>query len=312
MNGLKNNGFTYSDIILKKHQNKCILEFYREVYPKTDLSIWLFRMKNRQIFVNHVVTEDNVKLKNGDLLQYKRDPWIEPDVPDKLDILYEDEHILVVDKPSGLPVLPCAFYLENTLLNLGKVKYGKSFAPVHRLDRGTSGIVMCGKTVLGRKHLGKEMQQKKVLKTYFAIIEGELKNDNFEIVTKIGFEDYKALGKVACISNQGKNAITKILSTKTNFEKTLSLVKILLCTGRTHQIRIHLAYIGHPLLGETFYDVGGIPKKSASECDFINDATPGDGGFVLHASSVEFADLENKWLKIESRLPSTFKVFEEE
>jgi len=309
MKNRENNGFTYVDKIKSKGSGKTVIEYYLENYPHTTEKQWDERFLSERIYLNGVITDKDVVLNKEDKVEYKRRPWVEPEVRNDFTVVYEDEDILVINKPSGLPVLPASLYLENTLLCFGKNIFGEKFTPMHRIDKGTTGCVLCAKTVKGRKFLGKQFQRKKIEKYYKTVVQGEILRERFTINASIGFENYPMLGKVSCISKKGKDALTEIIKVKTGFEKKISLVKIRLHTGRTHQIRIHFAYAGFPLIGEIFYGKGGVPIVKGEKCNLLNDVLPGDTGFLLHSSKLEFLDLQGKSISAEAELPLEFNKY---
>ncbi len=302
-----NNGLVYKNKISRDLAGKKVIDFYVENYRQINKEEWQERFLENCIFVNNKPVTDSYILKNGDKLEYRRKPWVEPFVPSDFPICYEDEHIVVVDKPAKLPVLPKGVFLENTLLAIGRKQFGSYFTPMHRLDRGTSGCILCAKTKLARKVLGKQMQNREITKFYLAVVNGILDRNNFTINKPIGYAYFPKLGKVACVDDSGKNAITKITTKQIDSEKNMSLVLVELITGRTHQIRIHLSYIGFPLLKEKFYTKGGKFSVESLQCDFSKDALPADTDFYLHSYEIRFKTIAGEVKKVNAKLPDKFK-----
>ena len=195
------------------------------------------------------------------------------DIP--LDILYEDENMLVVNKAAGMVVHPAAGNWSGTLVNALAARYpslGDEFAEVdsfrpgivHRLDKDTSGCLVVAKTPEALFKLAGAFQDKNVKKTYYAIVCGHLKEKKGEIINLIGRHpaDRK---KMAVVQKNGREAITRYLVIAEGADREgqkASLVKVRILTGRTHQIRVHMAFLGHPVAGDSTY--GGakkIPEK---------------------------------------------------
>ncbi len=176
---------------------------------------------------------------------------IEPiEIP--LDILYEDEHILAVNKPRDMPTHPSRGNHLPTLANAVAAHLGAPFVfrAVNRLDRGTSGIVIIAKNPYAAARLGRAMKERKIHKKYIAIVEGVPSPDEARIDAPIAREREGELRRV--VRDDGKTAITdyKVIG-KT--EDGNAVCEIILHTGRTHQIRVHMAHIGHALVGDFLY-----------------------------------------------------------
>lgn len=200
------------------------------------------------------------KVKVGDIIELQIPPpislKIEP-VFMEIDILYEDEHIAVINKPAGLVVHPGAGQEANTLVH-GLLHHctdlsgiGGAIRPgiVHRLDKDTSGIMVVAKNDLSHNTLMTQFKERGVQKTYLALIKGEIKDLSGIIQTQLGRHSIHRK-KMAVVTN-GKHAVTEWKRLRHN--QTASLVSVQLHTGRTHQIRVHMAHIGHPLLGDSLY-----------------------------------------------------------
>ncbi|NOY23751.1 MAG: RluA family pseudouridine synthase [Acidobacteria bacterium] len=255
-----------------------MLEFYIRNYPRFNRETWLDRIQSGQIFREGKQLKRDDNLYAGELLSYFRFPWVEPDVPKKFNILFEDTHLLVVNKPSGLPVLPGDVYLENTLLAMVRKRFSQELSPIHRLDRPTSGAVIFAKTHESRRCLSTAIQKGEIRKTYLAVAEGEAMPDSFVVTTAIGPVDHPVSGSVAAALEGGRPSETRFRVVKRCGKR--ALIMAFLKTGRPHQIRIHLAVADCPLVGEKFYSTSGLPRPDAVQ--------PGEGGFLLHAWRLRF------------------------
>jgi len=182
---------------------------------------------------------------SGQTLVWNRPPWIEPDSVQHFEVLFEDAHLLAVNKPSGLPTLPGGGFMENTLLRLVQ-KRTPNANPVHRLGRATTGIVLFAKTPQAASHQFANWNTPSIQKIYRALSQNIAQHDAYEILTPIGLVPHPRIGSVWAANPGGKpskslaKVISRTLST-TTFEVSLN-------SGRPHQIRIHLASIGHPLV----------------------------------------------------------------
>src|SRR3954469_6639957 len=140
-----NRGYAYSTIISSKHPGQTLLSHLASLYPHSTPQAWQQKLENGEVTLNGVTPTGNEALTLGQTLVWNRPPWIEPDVPQHFEILFEDPHLLAVDKPSGLPTAPGGGLMEHTLLRLGRQQTPNA-NPVHRLGRATTGIVLFAKT----------------------------------------------------------------------------------------------------------------------------------------------------------------------
>ena len=223
----------------------------------------LIKLKhNQKIFVNNTKAYVDMPLNLGDIISIYID-FIEDNsniVPTymPLDIVYEDDAFLVVNKSSGVPVHPSMEHFEDSLSNgikyyFDKIGLKKKIRPVNRLDKDTSGLVIFAKNEYIQECLVKQMQAKEFIKEYIAICAGNLEKRSGIINAPIARKENSIIER--CIAESGASAIThyEVIKSYNNY----SVVKCILQTGRTHQIRVHMAHIGHPLLGDTLY---GLPS----------------------------------------------------
>ena len=264
-------------IVNKNDINKTVNEI---INKRFNLSNRLFTklLKNKKIFINGKNIDTRLKANEKDKikidLNYNEDNSNIVSKKMNLDIVYEDEVILVLNKPKGIAVHPSIRHFEDSLAS--GVKYyfesigiHKKIRPVNRLDLNTSGLIVFAKNEYVQENLIKQMQTKTFTKEYLAIVTGILDNKKGIIDKPIARKEGSIIER--CVSETGQRAITeyevikevcnnsKIISAASNICKLkseiekYSLVKCKLLTGRTHQIRVHFAYIGHPLLGDSLY-----------------------------------------------------------
>lgn len=281
-----NSGWTYRNQVDDQAQGLTVLDYYTQHYRHSSRVEWQSRIIAGQILLDGTQTTAETHLSRGQWLTYHRPPWREPEVPLSFEVLHEDAELLVVAKPAGLPVLPGGGFLEHTLLWQLQQRYPQSTpAPIHRLGRGTSGLMLLARSPQTRAGLSQQMRDRQIRKTYRAIAQAVPDTLNTFVVTQpIGKVPHPVLGDVYAATAEGLPAHSECQVLKRSSQTTLLEVTIL--TGRPHQIRIHLAAVGYPLWGDRFYGIGGTPLPAASNQQRL--PLPGDCGYHLHALQLAF------------------------
>lgn len=251
--------------------------------------------------VNDVVVKAGKTLKNGDVVEFEELQNITNIEPENIpiNIVYEDDDVVVINKPQGMTVHPAPGNYTGTLVNALLYHFkgnlsdaGGNIRPgiVHRIDKDTSGLLVVAKNNFAHVSLAKQLADKTCHRQYIALVEGVVKNDEGVIDAPIGRS--KSDRKKMAVVGDGKNAITyyKVLERFNDY----SLVQFNLKTGRTHQIRVHSKYIGHPIVGDKTY--GFAHQK------FNLD------GQLLHAEELEFVHPRTgKLVKFRADLPDYFQ-----
>jgi 23S rRNA pseudouridine1911/1915/1917 synthase len=271
-----NRGHTYTAVVARTAAEQPLASWLAETYAHSDVHAWRARIEAGELDVDGRVAGPDVRVRSGQRVDWRRPPWVEPDADRSYALVFNDEHVLVVDKPSGLPTLPGAGFQENTLLSVVREEHPGA-DPVHRLGRATSGLVVFAKTDLARAALTRALREHAVDKRYRARITGTPDWDELEITTPIGPTPHPWLGEVFAARAEGRPALS-IATVVARGEE--SLVDVRIFTGRPHQIRIHLASVGHPLAGDPLYLAGGGARE---------DAVPGDLGYLLRAWRIAFS-----------------------
>ncbi|UQS86601.1 RluA family pseudouridine synthase [Nicoliella spurrieriana] len=250
-----------------------------ELQPKMSRSRAKDLIQAGDILVNGEQVKPKYEVRTGDLIQIdipapKKLDLIAQAIP--LDIVYEDDDVIVVNKPQGMVVHPAPGHPDHTLVNallfhtpLSNINGTLRPGIVHRIDKDTSGLLMVAKNNLAHESLSKQLKDKTNIRKYVALVHGVIKSDHGTIDAPIG-RDKKDRKKQAIVAD-GRHAVThyRVLERFANY----TLVECQLETGRTHQIRVHMKSIGHPLVGDPLYG----PRKTI----------PGNGQF-LHAQVLGF------------------------
>ena len=292
-----NRGYAYTTIIDGAASGQTMLSHLAGLYPHSTAETWQQTLDRGELTLDGVTATGSETLASGQTLVWNRPPWLEPDAPQHFDILLEDPHLLAVNKPSGLPTLPGGGFLENTLLHLVQRQYPRA-NPVHRLGRATSGIVLFAKTPQAAAQLTADWNTPRVQKIYRALAQGVAPHDDYEILTPIGLVPHPLIGSVWAASASGKpsKSVARAIA-RTAISTTF---EVSLYSGRPHQIRIHLASIGHPLVGDPLYGPTGQPLETLP-------GLPGDGGYFLHAQHLNFHHpVSGAQMAVEAPLPSYF------
>jgi 23S rRNA pseudouridine1911/1915/1917 synthase len=287
-----NQGWVYRDRITPADAQVSVLDFYAHRYRHSTRAEWRDRILAGQIRHNGIPLAPDDRLQAGATPTYHRPPWEEPEAPLEFEVLYEDGDLMAIAKPSGLPVLPGGGFLTHTLLHQLRLRYPENPPiPVHRLGRGTSGVMVLGQSPLARSVLSRQLRESTaaahnpqaphpIRKTYRALVGPSDLPDTFTLTTPIGKVDHPALGYVYAASPTGLPAYSDGRVLQRRPEATL--LEVTIRTGRPHQIRIHLAAAGFPLLGDPLYGVGGVPHTGRPAADGTLPV-PGDVGYSLHA-----------------------------
>lgn len=254
------------------------------------------------ILVNGKITKASYKTKLGDEITIQKETpkkvdIIAQDIP--IEILYEDKEIIVVNKPKGIVVHPANGNPDGTLVNAIMNLCGNSLSGIggeirpgiiHRLDKDTSGVLIVAKNDIAHINISNQIKNRQTKKIYIALVRGVIKENEATIDMPIGRS--KKDRKKMAVTKDGKEAIThfKVLKRYDNF----TLLEIKIDTGRTHQIRVHLAEIGYPIVGDYVYSNGKNPFNVE--------------GQMLHARKIEFVHpTTGKEMKIEAPIPEYFQ-----
>jgi len=295
-----NRGWSYREQVGPSAAGQTVLEYLASTRTHSTAAEWSARLDRGEIEVDGAGAVATAVLRPGQMVVWHRPPWDEPEVPLRFEVIHEDEAIVAVDKPSGLPTMPAGGFLQHTLMTLLRERYPEA-NPLHRLGRCTSGLVLFSRTHAAASALTRGWRDE-VKKTYRALASGTTHTDMFVIDAPIGPVAHPLLGEVEAASETGKPSRSVAMVLERGADRTLFSVDI--TTGRPHQIRIHLAYAGHPLIGDPLYCEGGVIKHQPG--------LPGDGGYLLHAERLAFTHpLTGTRMTLQSRPPKALLTTQE-
>ena len=260
-------------IISEQNEGERIDTYLAEIIPAISRSKIQKIIKEGKCSINNSTKiKPSQTLKLGDNVEFddsvKDEKIVIPAENIPLEIIWEDENMAVINKPSCMITHPTSIETSGSLVNALLFKYGENLSNingdmrpgiVHRLDRNTSGLIMIAKNNKTHEFLVNEMKEKKFCKKYLAIVKGVIEKDEFSIDKPIG-RHLTQPHKMAIEGKDAKESLTLVKVLERLKEATL--VELTLITGRTHQIRVHLASIGHPVYNDTLYGFGKIKIKT--------------------------------------------------
>jgi 23S rRNA pseudouridine1911/1915/1917 synthase len=267
------------------------------MYPHFTRSSLELLFDNEMVIVNSKPAKAGYKTRQNDVIKVDETYLISQPPAVELPVIYEDNNIIVIDKPAGLLThSKGALNLEPTVASFIKPKLndeglsGNRAGIVHRLDRDTSGVIVAAKNTIALRHLQNQFAARKVKKRYIAVVEGKLEQPQAAVDAPIGRNLKKP--QTFKVTANGKPAVTKykVINSMNIGAKKFTELELEPLTGRTHQLRVHLAYIGHPIVGDRLYGHN-------------------DSKLMLHAKQLEFTLPDGARKVFSSNLPERFKDY---
>jgi 23S rRNA pseudouridine1911/1915/1917 synthase len=238
---------------------KTIEYFLKNIWQVPKKLLHEMRM-GKSVKVNNEIIPWTNQLKTGQILQvrlFQKEAYGVIPTPIKLDVLYEDDHMLIINKPAGMDTHPTNETHHKTVANavanyFQEKNIHSKVRHIHRLDKDTTGAILFAKHALAGAMLDRLLESRTIKRTYLALVEGKLKRNRGTINHPIGRDRHHATKRR--VSPTGQHAVTHFERLTYDASKDATLVKLQLDSGRTHQIRVHMSHIGHPLLGDQLYD----------------------------------------------------------
>ena len=289
----------------KENENKRIDMYISIVDNDITRSYANSLVKDEKIMVNKKKIKPSYKVKEGDIVEIEEiEPKVTEAIPQdiKLDIVYEDDDIIIINKPKGMVVHPGNGNFEGTIVNALLYTHKDNLSTingvirpgiVHRIDKDTTGLIVVAKTDKAHKCLSEQFKEHTNKRKYIALVKGIIKKDDLDIDLPIG-RNPKDRVKMAVTLKNSKRAVTHIHVLERYYVDNMTLIEAVLETGRTHQIRVHMSHINHPLVGDEVY--GKKDKRFKTD------------GQVLHAKLLGFIHpTTGKYVEFDSELPEYFK-----
>lgn len=275
-----NQGWNYTDRANANANGEWLINWMANRYRHSSKEIWSQRLEAGEIRLNDELIYNDILLETGNRISWQRPPWLEGSIPDRWETIFDNGDLLVINKPAGLPVVPGGGFLLHTLTALLEPIGAK---PVHRLGRLTSGLQVCARQPKTLALLSKKFQPeggiRKIYQAWARRVEGLDAGEKLLITNNIVERQHTLLDWIWGPESLNDEPIRRCLAARTELKllerrEKGDLLEVKITTGRPHQIRIHLAQIGSPLIGDPLY----LMHREISQM-----STPGEGSYFLHA-----------------------------
>tara|TARA_B100000809_G_C15064230_1_gene503558 strand:- start:206 stop:1183 length:978 start_codon:yes stop_codon:yes gene_type:complete len=288
----------YTLSVKQKFDGLTIIDFYCQAIPSIPKEQWIEKVETGNMTVNgETITLDYI-VKTGDKTKHATKPIAEPHVSADIQLIYDDEDFLILNKPAPLPMHPCGRFSKNSLVEILQLAFPQSdYKIVHRIDSNTTGLVVLAKSKETAQFIAAQFEQQTIQKYYLALVEGIIETDEFTSTQTIGKEKTKSGGRKT--NDTGDKAITEFEVLERRDKHTL--LKVTPHSGRTNQIRLHLAAINHPIVGDYGY-------KDPSYFE-THPLTYKEDCLCLHAWKLSFIHPKtNKEISFEAPIPEKFHL----
>jgi RluA family pseudouridine synthase len=282
--------------VKQKFNGLTIVDFYCRAIPSVPKQQWIQKVNSGNMTVDGKTIDSNFIVKTGQVTRHSTEPRAEPEVNTNIKLVYEDEYFIVIDKPSPLPMHPCGRFSKNSLIEILDLAFPLiDFKIIHRIDSNTTGLLVLAKSKESAQFIAAQFEKRQVHKEYLALVEETVKKDQFSSTQTIGKQKTKSGARKT--NDTGDEASTDFEVIKRN--EFTTLLKVIPHSGRTNQIRLHLAAIGHPIVGDYGY-------KNPSYFD-SHPLTYPDDCLCLHAWKLTFIHPKtHQKVGFETKIPTKF------
>ena len=281
--------------VKQKYEGYNVIDFFLEVVPRSTREIWENKIETQNLHINGKPAQKNSILKGGYITEHRSEPRTEPKVANDISLLYCDANLLVINKPAPLPMHPSGRFNYNSLTEILKRAFPEEdLKIIHRLDANTTGIVVLARNKEIIPNISAQFENKSAQKKYIALVEGSPKKNHFSTGIKIGLE--KTAGGGRAKNKKGVEAYTEFNVLERYATQTL--LEVTPHTGRTNQIRLHLASLDLPIVGDYGYQDPTYFRN--------NPLTYPEDCLFLHAWQLKL-QYQNSEITFEAPIPSKFK-----
>lgn len=262
--------FTYKTFCKLRWRDRNLLDVFVTEFRDREKSYYKKTIANGSVFLNDEPANLESIIRNGDLITHKLHRHEPPVTSRPIGIVFENDDIIVIDKPSGIPVHPAGRYRFNTITKMLEKQFGQTVHPCNRLDRLTSGLMFMAKTPKGADEMGDQLKAREVSKEYVARVIGEFPLGDICTEKPVRSVEPRLGLNAACSMEDDGAKHAKTIFSRVSFDGQTSIVKCKPLTGRTHQIRVHLQYLGYPIANDPIYsnvDVWGPALGKAGDAN---------------------------------------------
>ncbi|CAI4339051.1 CCQ_1a_G0008360.mRNA.1.CDS.1 [Saccharomyces cerevisiae] len=263
--------FTYRTFCKERWRDKKLVDVFISEFRDRESEYYKRTIENGDVHINDETADLSTVIRNGDLITHQVHRHEPPVTSRPIKVIFEDDNIMVIDKPSGIPVHPTGRYRFNTITKMLQNNLGFVVNPCNRLDRLTSGLMFLAKTPKGADDIGDQLKAREVTKEYVAKVVGEFPETEVIVEKPLKLIEPRLALNAVCQMDEKGAKHAKTVFNRISYDGKTSIVKCKPLTGRSHQIRVHLQYLGHPIANDPIYsndEVWGNNLGKGGQADF--------------------------------------------